>query len=282
MDINMKATFFQKHPILKDICSFGSFVICVVAGTLILNSFVFRSYNVVGSSMENTFLDGDRVIVNRFAVTLKHFAGEEYVPARGDIIVFANKDENLEKAYRWLAKAEDGGIDVSRLRETKFSSVADLVLSAKAMGIELSDELNNTSANFSDMGNFVTCDAPKDVVDQYIIKRVIAFAGERVVVKDGTMTVYSDPADESTAIVYDDEWRTFEDEGKTLLLTGPKLHTSGEIDMIVPEGEIFVSGDNREGSNSYDSRNGLGTVPFCRIIGSVNLRIFPLNKISLF
>ena len=52
--------------------------------------------------------------------------------------------------------------------------------------------------------------------------------------------------------------------------------------MIVPKGEIFVSGDNREGSNSYDSRNGLGTVPYCRIIGTVNLRIFPLNRISIF
>ena len=76
----MRATFFQKHPILKDILSFGSFVLCVVVGTLLLNSFVFRSYNVVGSSMEDTLLDGDRVIVNRLAVTLDHFSGEEYVP----------------------------------------------------------------------------------------------------------------------------------------------------------------------------------------------------------
>lgn len=279
MEINMRATFFQKHPILKDILSFGSFVLCVVIGTLLLNSFVFRSYNVVGSSMEDTLLDGDRVIVNRLTVTLDHFSGEEYVPSRGEIIVFANKDEDLEKAYRWLAKAEDRGVDVSALKETKFSSVSDLVITAESFGIELNDELKDTSADFSDMGNFVTCDAPADIADQYIIKRVIAFSGERVVVKDGVMTVYSDPDDEESGIVYDDEWRVINDDKVT---SGPKKHTSGEIDMVVPDGEIFVSGDNREGTNSYDSRNGLGTVPFCRIVGPVNLRIFPFNRISFF
>ena len=276
----MRATFFQKHPILKDILSFGSFVLCVVVGTLLLNSFIFRSYNVVGSSMEDTLLDGDRVIVNRLAVTMDHFSGEEYVPERGQIIVFANKDEDLEKAYRWLAKAEEKGVDVSGLRETKFSNVSDLIISAESFGLDLDSELKNASADFSAMGNFVTCEAPADIADQYIIKRVIAFSGERVVVKDGTLTVYSDPENEESGIVYDDEWRVAGDGDK--VISGPKKHPSGEIDMVVPEGEIFVSGDNREGSNSYDSRNGLGTVPFCRIVGPVNLRIFPFNRISFF
>jgi len=275
----MRASFSQKHPILKDVLSFSSFVICVVVGTLLLNSFVFRSYNVVGSSMENTLLDGDRVIVNRLAVTLNHFSGDEFIPSRGDIIVFANKDEELEKAFRWLAKAEESGIDVSELRETKFSKVSDLILSAKGMGIELTDELKNASVDFSDMGNYITCEAPDNIADQYIIKRVIAFEGERVVVKDGTMTVYADPDDDDSAVVFDDEWRVFENDK---VVSGPKKHTSGEIDMVVPKGEIFVSGDNREGSNSYDSRNGLGTVPYCRIVGTVNLRIFPLDRFTVF
>ena len=52
--------------------------------------------------------------------------------------------------------------------------------------------------------------------------------------------------------------------------------------MVVPEGELFVSGDNREGSNSWDSRNGLGTIPYCRIVGPVVMRLFPLDKIRTF
>ena len=212
---NFKPKFFQKHPIFKDILSLILFIACVVGGTLFLNAFVFRSYNVVGSSMENTMLDGDRVIVNRLAVSWAHFKGEEYVPERGQIIVFAN---------------------------------------GSATGA-------------------LTCGAPSGVSDQYVIKRVIAFPGERVVVKDGVLTVYAD--DDSEGIVYDEEWRVSETDG-------PKAETSGEVDMVVPAGELFVAGDNREGMNSYDSRYGLGTIPYCRIVGAVSLRVWPFDRIRLF
>ena len=123
------------------------------------------------------------------------------------------------------------------------------------------------------VSNPMTCSVPSNVKDQYIIKRVIAFPGERVVVKDGVMTIYNDEYPDG--FVYDTEWRKSETDG-------PKEHTSGEVDTVVPEGELFVSGDNREGSNSWDSRNGLGTIPYCRIIGPVMLRLFPLDKIRTF
>ena len=60
-----KLSFAQKYPALKDILSFLSFVAAVAFGTFVLNTFVFRSYNVVGGSMENTLHSGERVIVNR-------------------------------------------------------------------------------------------------------------------------------------------------------------------------------------------------------------------------
>ena len=126
--------------------------------------------------------------------------------------------------------------------------------------------------------NPVTCTVPNDREDQYIIKRVIAFPGERVVVKNGVMTVYqwdNDKNDWNDGTVYDKEWRISENDG-------PKEHTSGDIDMVVPEGELFVSGDNREGNHSWDSRNGLGTIPYCRIVGPVIMRLFPFDKMRGF
>lgn len=200
---------------MKDLLSLVVFVGCVVLGTMILNAFIFRSYNVVGSSMENTLQNDDRVIVNRLPVTWAHFLEREYVPERGDVIVFANGDS-------------DGPL---------------------------------------------TCEAPLGQVDQYIIKRVIAFPGERVVVSDGVLTVYND--EHPDGFHPDDDTRVDENNG-------PKEYTSGDVDVIVPDGELFVSGDNREGAHSFDSRSGLGTVPYCRIIGPVVLRLYPFDKIRAF
>ena len=212
-----KPSFAQKYPALNDILSFLLFVGAVALGTFVLNSFVFQSYNVVGGSMENTFQNGDRVIVNRFAVTKAHFNEQEYIPERGQVIVFAN-----------------GGTE----------------------GI-----------------GTMSCEAQKNIADQYIIKRVIAFPGERVMVEDGVLTVFNDEHPEG--FHPDDETRKSEDDG-------PKAFTSGKVNIVVPVGELFVSGDNREGSNSLDSRSGLGTIPFCRVVGPVTLRIFPFNTVRKF
>lgn len=213
--MEVKLKFFQRHPLIKDGINLLVFIGIVVMGTMVLNAYIFRSYNVVGVSMENTLKGDDRIIVDRLSVTVAHFLGKEYIPERGRIIVFAN------------------GAASGPLR----------------------------------------CDAEPGIRDQYIIKRVIAFPGERVELKDGIMKVYNKDFPEG----FNPDLTTRVDDQN-----GPKVHTDGEIDVVVPEGELFVSGDNREESHSFDSRNGLGTVPYCRVIGPAVLRLWPFDKIKLF
>lgn len=199
----MEVSFFTRHPLLKDILSLCIFIIGVVVGTLLINTFVFRSYNVVGPSMETTMNTGDRLIVNRVPVTIAQIQGKSYLPDRGDIIVFKNP-------------------------------------------------------HYSRGSN-----------DEYIVKRVIGLPGDRVVLSEGSFTVYNKSF--PSGFNPDDD-----NNGE------PGSPTTGETDVTVPNGELFVSGDHREGSYSFDSRNGMGTIPLYDIIGPVTLRIFPFTEVRTF
>lgn len=198
----MNASFLDRHQGLKDLFGLIVFVFFVLIGTLFINAFVFRSFNVEGPSMENTLFTGDRLIVNRLPVTWAQVQNKSYVPERGQVIVFKN---------------------------------------------------------------------PKYIPglgEEYIVKRVIAFPGEHVTLKNGSFKVCDN---KNLNCFNPDE-----------LTKGPQQPTDGEVDMVVPAAELFVSGDHRQEGYSSDSRNGLGTIPYYDIVGPVALRIFPFNKIQTF
>ncbi len=86
----------KSSPVMKDIFGIAVFILVVVIGAFLINTFIFRSFNVVGPSMEPT-LDGgvndtvsDRLIVNRVPVTIANLSGHKYTPERGTIVVFKN------------------------------------------------------------------------------------------------------------------------------------------------------------------------------------------------
>jgi signal peptidase I len=105
--------------------------------------------------------------------------------------------------------------------------------------------------------------------DEFIVKRVIAFPGERVTVKDGTLTVFN--SEHKSGFKPDDN-----NHGE------PGSPTSGDVDTTVAEGTLFVAGDHREGSYSYDSRSGLGLIPYYDVIGPVGYRIYPFTQMRPF
>lgn len=106
--------------------------------------------------------------------------------------------------------------------------------------------------------------------DKQLIKRVIGLPGDRVVVKDGAITIYNDKHPEG-----------FNPDINHDFSSGIASFTSGDIDMVVPKDQVFVCGDNRP--NSLDSRfNQIGTVRAKDIVGKLTLRIFPLNSAKSF
>jgi len=71
-----------------------STILILVAAPLIawvLISFVFQSYEVDGQSMETTLQNHDRLIVLKTGKSWARLTHQQYLPKRGDIIVFTTK-----------------------------------------------------------------------------------------------------------------------------------------------------------------------------------------------
>ncbi len=101
-----------------------------------------------------------------------------------------------------------------------------------------------------------------------LVKRIVGLPGERVVIKSGKVTIYNQNKPDG-----------FE---PGLGGYGDKLSdTSGDVDVTIEEGKVFVLGDNRSGAYSLDSRS-FGTVSNDLIIGTVELRIWPFGKRTKF
>lgn len=103
-----------------------------------------------------------------------------------------------------------------------------------------------------------------------LIKRVIALPGEKVSIVDGTYVVYNKEHPEG--FKPDDQYA----HGKPMGTTEPE---SGQTTWTLGDGEIFVSGDNRQ--DSLDSR-AFGPVGLNDVIGKLSWRILPLNTATKF
>jgi len=106
-----------------------------------------------------------------------------------------------------------------------------------------------------------------DGSEKQLVKRVIGLPGDRVVVKNGSMTLFNTEHPEG----FNPD--TGQDHGDAVSVT------PGDVDLEINEGEVFVCGDNRV--NSLDSRS-IGTIASKDIIGKLVMRIYPLDTVRKF
>lgn len=165
----------------------------VIVGTalvlsLLIKTFLIRSFFIPSGSMLETLQIDDRIIVNELVPNI--------IPIeRGDVVVF--KDPG-----GWLGSSEQPQLD-------PITAATDWFLSA--FGVTAPDS------------------------SQHLVKRVIGISGDHVVCcsPEGKITINGTEINET-------------------YLTAGKEPSDTPFDVTVPEGSIWVMGDNRD--NSADSR----------------------------
>ena len=109
-------------------------------------------------------------------------------------------------------------------------------------------------------GDIIVCEDYSTELPIPIVKRVIALAGDRVEIDMfGNVKVNGEFLDESAYVHIDPNFS----------------YECDPLDIVVPEGEIFVMGDHRNVSS--DSRK-IGTIKEDSILGKVLFRFYPFDK----
>lgn len=79
----------KQHSGWRELFSTLGILATALVVALLIISFVFRSYQVDGPSMQNTLQNADKLIIWKVPRTWARITGHVYIPARGDIIVFS-------------------------------------------------------------------------------------------------------------------------------------------------------------------------------------------------
>ena len=105
-------------------------------------------------------------------------------------------------------------------------------------------------------GDIVVCDFPSESYPDHYVKRVIGLGGEKVSIKNGVVYINGEALSED-------------------YILSPPIDDMEET--VVPEGCVFVMGDNR--NNSTDSRKSyIGPINKKLIIGKARCILFPFSK----
>lgn len=198
-------------------------ILIAVLVSLVVKTFLVRSFYIPSGSMEDTLHIRDRILVDEIT---PRFGSYE----RGDIVVFRDPGG-------WLPPSTDAG--------------RPPVVEAFEWALSL-----------------VGLAAPDS--DDHLVKRLIGLPGDHVVCCNavGQITV-NDVAIDETAFINVPEG-------------APASQTA--FDVVVPEGSLWVLGDNR--NRSKDSRYntdqpGKGFVPIDNVVGRAFLVTWPFDRFGL-
>lgn len=102
---------------------------------------------------------------------------------------------------------------------------------------------------------------------EHFVKRIVALEGETIEIRNGYVYIDGERLDESAYA--SDEWY-----GRIrLLINSPQSHDGV---YTVPQGHVFVMGDNRNWSKDSRSRE-VGAIPVTEILGRARFVFWPLE-----
>jgi len=199
-------------------------ILIAVLVSLVVKTFLVRSFYIPSGSMEDTLLIKDRILVDEIT---PRFGGYD----RGDIVVFRDPGG-------WLPPSTEP---------------------ARPSVVEA----------FEWVLSLVGLAAPDS--DDHLVKRIIGLPGDHVVCCNaiGQITVNDVPIDET---------------GYVKFPPGETAASADAFDVTVPDGKLWVLGDNRY--RSKDSRYntdqpGKGFVPIDNVVGRAFLVTWPFDRFGL-
>ncbi len=286
--------------------------VLIIALVILIRSFLISPFRVIGSSMADTLASNEFILIDKLSYRLG-------VPHRGDPVVFRPPITNKYSAKFEGELLTDGTgmafLDLKPIRHSKpviycqnawmddfwfcqdKVKTGDLAFALPKDQLEQEGELAWTKANERkitreemEAGTF-TLAADRAAVSytvriydsdgpEYFVKRIIGIPGDTLKIENGR--VYLKKSDQEHFELLEETYLNEENRNHTYL--GPNARSN---EFLVPEGQYFVLGDNRNHSN--DSRSWFAPlqqiptpyVPEGNISGKVLVVLWPLPSLRL-
>ena len=172
------------------------------------------------------------------------------------------KDKTKSELISWIQSVAIAFVVAIVIRQFLFTPV---IVSGQSMEptFENDNKIVISKVHKIDRFDMIVFHAPNS--DDDFIKRVIGLPGDVVIMKNDQLYINGKE-------YYEDYLQPKKDE----ILEGQNL--TQDFEVVVPEGQYFVLGDNRR--RSTDSRV-IGCIDGSSIVGAVKFRFYPLDEIGI-